>query len=308
MKKILLVISLISVLFLAGCNKDKKIEEGKLQANNSNQQYEQSNSSNFLDEQNNAEYKIAYLDYLKLNKPNYEFSIDGYSWGWVNEDNIPELILSISAVNEVQGGYVVLNYSNGIIDSRNNDEAKESDHYYVFNDDETKIISTTYEKLLNILNSERILPFIDILEKIYSEHILPDGTELYNLDNDEQLAENEFAIIDIDFDGREELIFSYNSGAMADVRDFIFDYDKNTQKVILEAEFNPSPITTYYDDGIVYEKGKHNQGNEEQWPYTLYKYNTTLDRYEMIESAEISGKELNIPFQVFTKDNIDLLK
>ena len=152
-------------------------------------------------------------------------------------------------------------------------------------------------------------PFLSVLEKIYDEHMLPDGTVLYNLDNEEQLAENRFAIFDIDSDGKDELIFSYTSGAMADVRDFIFDYNQNAQEVMLEAEFSPSPATMYYNDGIVYEKGLHNQGNEEPWPFSLYKYNSVIDKYEDIENnIEINGKEINIPFKDFTKESIDLLK
>lgn len=151
-------------------------------------------------------------------------------------------------------------------------------------------------------------PFLSVLENIYDNHVLPDGTELYNLDSENQFAENKFAIFDIDFDSEDELIFSYNSGAMADIRDFIFDYDKDTQNIILEAEFNPSPITTYYDDGIVYEKGKHNQGNEDPWPYTLYQYNNTKDKYEIINKTEVTGNEIKVPFKEFTKENIDLLK
>ncbi len=152
-------------------------------------------------------------------------------------------------------------------------------------------------------------PFVSVLENIYDNHVLPDGTVLYNIGSTEQLVKNRFAIFDIDSDGKDELIFSYNSGAMADIRDFIFDYDENTQKVLLEAEFNPSPITIYYDDGIVYEKGKHNQGNEDPWPYSLFKYNAVLDKYEDVEkNTEIKGKEIDIQFKDFTKENIDLLR
>lgn len=148
-------------------------------------------------------------------------------------------------------------------------------------------------------------PFRSILEDIYDNHALPSGAKLYNMDSEEQLAENKFAIYDIDSDGKEELIFSYNSGAMADVKDFIFDYDENLKTVVVEAQFNPSPVTTYYDDGIVYEEHLHNQGNEDPWPYTLYQYNKTEDKYEIINKNEITGNKIEIPFKDFTRENIE---
>lgn len=138
-----------------------------------------------------------------------------------------------------------------------NENIKDNDEKKVQNNQQEQI---EYNNLANVkINS----PFLSVLENIYDNHVLPDGTELYNMDTEEQSAENKFAVFDIDSDGKDELIFSYNSGAMADIRDFIFDYNQNIQKVILEAEFNPNPVTTYYDNGIVYEKGLHNQGNED---------------------------------------------
>ena len=40
----------------------------------------------------------------------------------------------------------------------------------------------------------------------------------------------------------------------------------------------------------------------------MYKYNTSLDKYETIEKQEVTGNEINIPFQTLTKENIDLIK
>ncbi len=150
--------------------------------------------------------------------------------------------------------------------------------------------------------------FASTLEDIFYNHKLPDGTVLDNLDTDEQLAENNFAIYDIDFDGKEELIFSYNSGSMADICDMIFDYDPTSKTIKEEARFSPTPGTKYYDDGIVYENWLHNQGGEDPWPYNMYKYNTSLDKYETIEKQEVTGNEINIPFQTLTKENIDLIQ
>ncbi len=152
-------------------------------------------------------------------------------------------------------------------------------------------------------------PFVPILEDIYNKHVLPDGTELYNMENEEQMAENKFAVVDIDFDGKKELIFSYNSGAMADVADIIFDYDESQNKVIEQAVFSPSPLTKYYNSGIVYQEALHNQGLEDPWPYTLFKYNEATDKYEVTdEDIKEYGEEIVIPFRDLTLENIKLLQ
>ena len=165
------------------------------------------------------------------------------------------------------------------------------------------------EEKANVASLNYNLAFVSVLEDFYHNHTLLDGTQLVSLDSEEQETKDKFAFIDIDSDGREELIISYNSGPMSDIMDIIYDYDFNIDKVTEEARFNPSPVTTYYDSGIVYEKGLHNQGMEDPWPYTLYKYNTATDKYDSIDKdVEDLGEEINIPFQDLTLENIETLK
>ena len=152
-------------------------------------------------------------------------------------------------------------------------------------------------------------PYVSALKDIYNKHVLPNGVELKSLDEEKQSTENKYAIIDIDNDGRKELIFSYLDGSMADNVEYIFDYDAVQGKVIEQARFATSPLTTYYDSGIVYQKASHNQDLEDPWPYTLFEYNAATDKYDMVEKdIDEYGGEIVIPFRDLTLESINLLQ
>lgn len=387
MRKLLIVVYMIFMLFLVSCNSNEVIDN-ELPINNNSQQQQEQEETNKIDD---AEWKAAYLNYVQQSEY-FKTDIDGYALLNIDNDDVPELVLSMNDFIKVASYYngqvesitlkgldyienqgllmyehtyppkgyeseaVVYKLEQGrfekiwegsqssikIEDSgdelkSNLDTVNLETKYYISGQECSKevynnslqavfdtsiavnlyekIISATYEDVLFTLGYEDILytlrkenpskeAYISVLENIYHNNVLPNGAELYGL-NDNSI-ENRFAIFDVDFDGKEELLFSYESGAMADIMEFIYDYDLNSNTVVLEAGFNP--MSEFYDTGIVYEEAKHNQDFEDPWPYTLYKYNSLIDKYEVIESGEKYGNIIEIPYQIFNKENIEKLK
>lgn len=119
-----------------------------------------------------------------------------------------------------------------------------------------------------------------VLEKLYKTYTLPDGTELgYNEISD--LSENQFAIYDIDQDGREELIVIWTTTYMAGMAEIIYDYNYASNGVA--TELIDFPAQTYYDNGVVEVLLSHNHGLagniDDFWPYTFYQYDKGTDTY-----------------------------
>ena len=122
--------------------------------------------------------------------------------------------------------------------------------------------------------------YYSVLERLYKTYTLPDGTELgYNEISD--LSENQFAIYDIDQDGREELIVIWTTTYMTGMAGIIYDYDYASNGVTTELiEF---PVQTFYDNGVVEVLLSHNHGLagniDDFWPYTFYQYDKGTDTY-----------------------------
>lgn len=118
------------------------------------------------------------------------------------------------------------------------------------------------------------------LEGVYFDYILPDGMplqfELYNYLG-EEISENEFAVYDVDGDGRDELLLVYTTTITAGVKEFIYDFDGSTGAI--REEFLDFPKFTYYDNGMLKSEWSHNQTDSDFWPYWLYQYDPETDSY-----------------------------
>lgn len=105
------------------------------------------------------------------------------------------------------------------------------------------------------------------------------------------MSDNQFAIADIDGDGREELILVYITASVADSKELIYDYDKESGSV--REQFAEYPAVTHFDNGILQADWSHNQGLAGRvWPYTLYQYNSESDTYEAIAMVDAWDKSL----------------
>ncbi|MBQ8515259.1 MAG: hypothetical protein IJ496_07665 [Ruminococcus sp.] len=128
-----------------------------------------------------------------------------------------------------------------------------------------------------------------VLEDIYYEQKFPPyerSIENYDFD----ITENEFAIYDIDHDGREELVFlltqSYTATMFASV------YDCDSEGNIVE-QFHGFPRLTFYSNGMIEVGISHNQGHSGRfWPYTMYQYDAETDSYNAVAYVEAVDKDV----------------
>ena len=106
----------------------------------------------------------------------------------------------------------------------------------------------------------------------------------------EAMAENQFAVCDVDGDGREELVIQYLTANMvAGMRALIYDTDENGG---LRLQFSEFPNLTFYDNGAIQAGWSHNQGLAgDFWPYTLYIYNPESDLYRDVGSVDAWSRD-----------------
>ena len=111
---------------------------------------------------------------------------------------------------------------------------------------------------------------------------LPDGTVLYGQTLLEYNWYDTFCIADIDSDGREELLFTYDPGVMAGMVTVIFDADGDGIKV----QGKVWPDSEYYTNGVVLVHASHNQSyGDTIWPYSVLVHDASADGYQVAGSA-----------------------
>lgn len=114
-------------------------------------------------------------------------------------------------------------------------------------------------------------------------------------------AYSQFAVYDVDCDGREELVLLYDPGVTAAARGYIIDYDKDMEKIYIQLEEFPAFI--FLNNGNLKALSSHNQSNGDMWPYIFYQYVPERDTYELVgyvhsedrRVLEINGLEEQYP-------------
>ena len=144
---------------------------------------------------------------------------------------------------------------------------------------------TTIETMAMLSYETSLLNFIDIYR-------LPDMTYEEIVDPKYDATKNEYAIFDVDNDGSKELLLALTNNSMASKRTIIYDYDSETNTI--KEQFVEFPDMIFYDNGVLKVKNSHNQGvaGDVLWPYTLYRYNSNLDDYDIIASIDAWDKQI----------------
>lgn len=124
---------------------------------------------------------------------------------------------------------------------------------------------------------------------VYRQGILPDGHQLEYTDTG-MAEENQFAVCDVDGDGRKELLIRWsNTVAMAGMAEYVLDSDGGQ----CYTELSEYPSIYYYDNGSVEADWSHNQGKAGRiWPKNYYCYNAEKDIYESFGSMDAWDKSL----------------
>lgn len=125
--------------------------------------------------------------------------------------------------------------------------------------------------------------YAGILSQIVFLGQMPDGNYLDYGYGD--MEANQFAVLDVDGDGREELLLFYTEISMAGMAAYIYDWDEESNQ--LREELLEFPALSFYENGIVKADWSHNQGlGNALWPFTLYQYDSETDTYQMAGSVD----------------------
>lgn len=93
------------------------------------------------------------------------------------------------------------------------------------------------------------------------------------------IEDEQFAIVDVDGDGEEELLVSVSNTYVAGMCEIIYGYDPQTDGVRIEAQ-NYVAVTHY--PGMLKVDASHNHGyaGEILWPYVVMEYDEAEDAYK----------------------------
>ena len=119
--------------------------------------------------------------------------------------------------------------------------------------------------------------YVRVLENLLNNSILPDNSDGTGIFSD--MADNTFAVADVDGDGREELVLLTRPDIYAGYRGWVLDYYNNA--LVIQHEGFPS--FTFYSNGAFAEDDSHAQGvwTDTFWPHSLYRYLPESDSYEL---------------------------
>lgn len=128
----------------------------------------------------------------------------------------------------------------------------------------------------------------EALENLRDHEIFPDGTTA-QVGEVGCMDDNQFAVFDIDGDGRDELIIRYTQATGAGMVEMV--YDVNTNESLFE-ELVVWPDITYYEGGLVKVMASHLQGySGEFWPYSVYQYDPETDTYALLANVDALSRD-----------------
>ena len=135
--------------------------------------------------------------------------------------------------------------------------------------------------------------FAAALQRLEQEGIYPDGSTRAERGLSED--QDQYAILDVDGDGKEELLLQHENDCMAGQFTAIYAFDPETER--LREELMEWPRMRIYENGSLLAESSHNQTCGNLWPYALYRYDQQTDAYvqtHRVHSRDqimISGKE-----------------
>lgn len=132
-----------------------------------------------------------------------------------------------------------------------------------------------------------------ILKNLLENHVFPDGSSDGFETEYGKMEENQFAVYDVDGDGKDELILLYTTTIVAGERGLVFGWDEGAGE--LKTQLEEFPLLTFYDNGILTAGWSHNQGKGGSfWPYFLYEYDSETDQYSKVGSVDAWDESLGL--------------
>lgn len=149
---------------------------------------------------------------------------------------------------------------------------------------EGKTLAHTWTKAIELdIDARKV--YADTLRNLLYSDILPDGSQT---DFSGGGAYSQFAVNDVDGDGKEELILLYDSGVMASSAGYIIGYDTEMENIYIQLE--EFPFFAFLENGNLKALCSHNQTYGEMWPYILYQYLPESDSYKLAGYAHAEDK------------------
>jgi len=131
----------------------------------------------------------------------------------------------------------------------------------------------------------------DALNNAAQNKILPNGETLEYGEEFGEISDNRFALCDVDADGREELLISWETAPMAGMMCGVYGYDELNDKVTCQLlEF---PALTFYENGLVKAELSHDSGLSGSFhSFTVYDYLSSADSYVALATVEAWEKSV----------------
>lgn len=123
---------------------------------------------------------------------------------------------------------------------------------------------------------------------LYNE-LWPDGREVVYDHKYHDFTRNQFVVYDIDGDGREELMISFNNTYTYAQTLEIYEYDERSGE--MRQELIEYPNCVFYDNGYIWVGASHNQSPSDFWPFSLLEYDDDSDTYVYVGSAYAIDKK-----------------
>lgn len=135
-----------------------------------------------------------------------------------------------------------------------------------------------FQRALKTIHDQLTLPGLPYGQKI---ELFTPGT----------IEDEQFAVMDVDGDGEEELLVSVSNTYVAGMCEVIYGYDPQTDD--LRVEYQNYVGVTHYP-GMLKVDASHNQGyaGDVLWPYVVARYDEEADLYEDIFIVDAWSKAI----------------
>lgn len=138
-------------------------------------------------------------------------------------------------------------------------------------------------------HSALLQKYISALNRFVYDEVWPDGKPVTYDPAFNDMSKNQYAIFDVDQDGRPELLIRFSETFTAAMCEAVLEYDQAVGS--FRWELRESPGCIYYSNGIVKGLAAHNHTSSEFWPFSLYGYNSNTDSYDLKGSVYARDKD-----------------
>lgn len=145
-------------------------------------------------------------------------------------------------------------------------------------------VSETVKPVERDMDARKI--YAATLRNLLYSNILPDGKQAEMSVG----TSSQFAVADVDADGKEELVLLYDPGVMAGAVGYIIGYDVATKEIYIQLQ--EFPAFAFLRNGNLKALSSHNQTWGEMWPYSLYQYLPESDSYRLSGYVHSEDKDV----------------